>query len=258
MDHEERIRAAARKALAEKFSAEEDVNPNPGRAEAIYKEQEEMFSGGELFSDPFEETKEIVEEVNAEKEISQPAALDQQPVAKKDLNIEELKALKNEVIWQGHPSWRGMVGYLWKGILVWLIVSLILYGLIAAGVVSATIAVLLSVFLLTGVIIVARLIIKTTVYTITRSQVSERRGIINTVSEQARLEQITNIQIKRNFYDRLVGIGKVDIDTASDVANLQLAQSKGLSKAKNILDWWGVKNPYQIQAIIDDLRLEQL
>jgi uncharacterized membrane protein YdbT with pleckstrin-like domain len=253
MDSEERIRAAAKKALAEKFSVEEE-NPNPGRAEAIYKEQEEMFSGNDVFSDPFEETEEIVDQVNAEKETTR----QENQTSKKDIVSDEVKAFKNEVIWQGHPSWRGMVGYLWKGILVWLIVSLILYGLIAAGVVSATIAVLLSVFLLAGVIVVARLIIKTTVYTITRSQVSERRGIINTVSEQARLEQITNIQIKRNFYDRLVGIGKVDIDTASDVANLQLAQSKGLSKAKNILDWWGVKNPYQIQTIIDDLRLEQL
>jgi hypothetical protein len=256
MNNEEKIRAAARKALDEKFHQQ----PDYGRSEEIYKEQERMFSSEELFKDPFEETAAIVEEVNSEKELDQKNTPQKEvaPSQKRDLTPDELKALKNEIIWQGHPSWRGMAGYLWKGILVWFIISLILYGLIVIGAVSATVAVILSLFLLTGVIIVARLIIKTTVYTITRSHVSERRGIINTVSEQARLEQITNIQIKRNFYDRIVGIGKVDIDTASDVANLQLAHNQGISKAKNILDWWGVKNPYKIQAIIDDLRLEQI
>lgn len=229
----EEIRTAARQALSQKGIADED---RIGISEQIYKEQEEMFSRPDMF-----EEEDVAKEVVVEEEI-----VEQKPLAK-----------PGEVVWQGHPSWRGMAGHISKGLLVWLGISAIFFVLSKTGVVAPVLSVVVILVVFAGVIIATKLIIKTTVYTVTRVKVSERRGIINTVSEQAHISQITNIQITRNFYERMVGIGKVDIDTASDVANLALAQ-KGSSKAKNILDWWGVKDPYKIQAIIDDLREEQL
>jgi hypothetical protein len=79
-----------------------------------------------------------------------------------------------------------------------------------------------------------------TVYTLTRSRVLKKSGIINIRKEQARLEMVTNIIVDRSLSQRILGIGDLNIDTANDSAE--------------ILAWWGIKDPYKIEALIDGLR----
>lgn len=172
-------------------------------------------------------------------------------VIPEDLDFEEeskgpkpgSKEYANEVIWEAHPCWRGMIGWYVKAIGIVLAVSAIAYLAAAAEAIHVAFVPLILILALAIVFGLGKLIRSATVYTITRSQVSERTGIFNTRSEQARLERITNIKISRNIFERLVGIGKINIDTAND--------------KEDILDWWGIPKPYSIQAIIDDLRIEQ-
>lgn len=151
---------------------------------------------------------------------------------------------RDELIWQGHPSWKGMATWYFKYFLYILIAIAILFILQWAGAISF-IAFFLGSLLLIGFIWGwGQLVRKTTIYTITSQRISEKRGIINTVKEQAKMTKITNITVERKLVERLLGIGRINIDTAADHHN------------EDILQWWGIEDPYTVEGIIDGLRLE--
>lgn len=158
-------------------------------------------------------------------------------------------APRDELIWQGHPSWKGMAAWYFKYFLYLLGAIVVLFLLQFAGAISF-IAFFLGSLLMIGFLWGwGQLVRKTTIYTITRARVSEKRGILNTVKEQAPIHKITNITVERKLVERLMGIGRINIDTASD----HLARA---GEASDILAWWGLEDPYVIEGIIDGLRLE--
>ena len=148
----------------------------------------------------------------------------------------------DEVVWRDHPSWRGMIPWYLKWVAAALVVSLVLYGAKAAGVISGFLFFVGALAAFGAVLGVGHLKRTTTIYTITRSRVMEEWGILNKRREQARLEKITNITARRDLWERVLGIGRINIDTAND--------------REDILDWWGVRNPLAVEALIDELRLE--
>jgi uncharacterized membrane protein YdbT with pleckstrin-like domain len=115
------------------------------------------------------------------------------------------------VIFQGHPSWRAILGFYLKGILVAAIVG-VLFKLFGSS--SAT------VFLVVLIIVAATVLLGfvkrvATTYTITDRRLNIRRGIVSREVQETRLERVQNVNYKQSVYQRAMQIGDVDFDTAA-------------------------------------------
>jgi uncharacterized membrane protein YdbT with pleckstrin-like domain len=134
------------------------------------------------------------------------------------------------VIYQGHPSWRAIVGFYLKGTLV------------AAG--AAVLAVLLAsstgLALLTFAVIVAITILVgfikrvATVYTITDRRLNIKRGIVARNVQETRLQRVQNVNFNQGVYERIMQIGDVDFDTAgTDDSNFVFA---GVAQPEQVIE----------------------
>ena len=116
-----------------------------------------------------------------------------------------------QVIFQGHPSWRAILGFYLKGILVAAIVGVIA-KLFGAG--SATVFLVVLVLIALTVLIgfVKRV---ATTYTITDRRLNIKRGIVSREIQETRLERVQNVNYRQTVYQRMMQIGDVDFDTAA-------------------------------------------
>jgi len=115
-----------------------------------------------------------------------------------------------QIIFQGHPSWRAILGFYLKGVLV-----AIVLGIIAKLVSSTT-----SVFVVVLVVLAVTLLIGfikrwATTYSITSRRLNIKRGIISREVQETRLERVQNVNYNQSVYQRLMQIGDVDFDTAA-------------------------------------------
>jgi uncharacterized membrane protein YdbT with pleckstrin-like domain len=115
------------------------------------------------------------------------------------------------VIFQGHPSWRAIVGFYLKGILVAALAGVV-FKLFGAD--SGT------VFLVVLAIVAATVLVGffkrvSTTYTITDRRLNIRRGIVSREVQETRLERVQNVNYQQSIYQRLMQIGDVDFDTAA-------------------------------------------
>jgi uncharacterized membrane protein YdbT with pleckstrin-like domain len=115
------------------------------------------------------------------------------------------------VIFQGHPSWRAILGFYLEGILVAAIAGVIfkLFGA-SSGTVFLVVLAIVAVTVLVG--FVKRV---ATTYTITDRRLNIRRGIVSREVQETRLERVQNVNYKQSVYQRLMQIGDVDFDTAA-------------------------------------------
>jgi uncharacterized membrane protein YdbT with pleckstrin-like domain len=115
------------------------------------------------------------------------------------------------VIFQGHPSWRAILGFYLKGILVAAIAG-VLFKLFGAG--SGT--VFLVVLVAIGVTVLAGFVKRVaTTYTITDRRLNIKRGIVSREVQETRLERVQNVNYSQSVYQRVMQIGDVDFDTAA-------------------------------------------
>ena len=115
------------------------------------------------------------------------------------------------VIFEGHPSWRAILGFYLKGIIVAAIL-----GAIAklAGAGSGT--VFLIVLLVIGLTVLIGFIKRVaTTYTITTRRLNIKRGIVSREIQETRLERVQNVNYRQSVYQRIMQIGDVDFDTAA-------------------------------------------
>ena len=125
-----------------------------------------------------------------------------------------------KVIFEGHPSWRAILGFYLKGLLVAVVVGVI------AKLVSDSGATVFGVVLVVIVITVLVGFIKrvATTYTITDRRLNIKRGIISREIQETRLERVQNVNYQQSVYQRMMQIGDVDFDTAgSDDYNFVFA-----------------------------------
>jgi uncharacterized membrane protein YdbT with pleckstrin-like domain len=116
-----------------------------------------------------------------------------------------------QVIFQGHPSWRAILGFYLKGILIAAIVGVIAKLFDAgSGTVFLIVLVLVALTVLIG--FVKRV---ATTYTITDRRLNIKRGIISREIQETRLERVQNVNYRQSVYQRLMQIGDVDFDTAA-------------------------------------------
>lgn len=115
-----------------------------------------------------------------------------------------------KIIFQGHPSWRAILGFYLKGVAI-----AIVLGIIAKLVSSTT-----SVFVVVLVVLALTLAIGflkrwATTYTITTRRLNIRRGIVSREIQETRLERVQDVNYSQSVYQRLMQIGDVDFNTAA-------------------------------------------
>jgi uncharacterized membrane protein YdbT with pleckstrin-like domain len=116
-----------------------------------------------------------------------------------------------QVIFQGHPSWRAILGFYIKGVLIAAIVGAVA-KLLGAG--SAT--VFLIVLVAIGITVLAGFVKRVaTTYTITSRRLNIKRGIVSREIQETRLERVQNVNYRQSVYQRIMQIGDVDFDTAA-------------------------------------------
>ena len=121
------------------------------------------------------------------------------------------------IIFEGHPSWRSILGYYLKGVAI----------AAAAGVVTALITrvtgddvnsglVFLVVLAIIALTVLAGFIKRVaTTYTITDRRLNIKRGIVSREIQETRLERVQNVNYRQSVFQRMVQIGDVDFDTAA-------------------------------------------
>ena len=115
-----------------------------------------------------------------------------------------------QVIFEGHPSWRAILGFYLKGILVAALAGVVASFFVSNGTVFLIVLAIIFITVLAG--FVKRV---ATTYTITDRRLNIRRGIISREVQETRLERVQNVNYKQSVYQRLMQIGDVDFDTAA-------------------------------------------
>jgi uncharacterized membrane protein YdbT with pleckstrin-like domain len=121
------------------------------------------------------------------------------------------------VIFEGHPSWRSILGFYIKGVLIVALAAAIAAGVTAAtgdGVSAPWVAVAAVVALLL-VLVGGYLRRIATTYTITTQRLVIRRGILSRAEQHSRVDRIQNVTTNQSALQRLLRVGTVEFDTAA-------------------------------------------
>jgi uncharacterized membrane protein YdbT with pleckstrin-like domain len=113
------------------------------------------------------------------------------------------------VIYQGHPSWRAILGFYLAGIAIAIGIGVIVKLIEDTGLGILVAAVLIGITIVAG--LVKRI---ATVYTITDRRLNIKRGIIARKVQETRLQRVQNVNFTQSVYERMMQIGNVDFDTA--------------------------------------------
>jgi uncharacterized membrane protein YdbT with pleckstrin-like domain len=116
-----------------------------------------------------------------------------------------------QLIFQGHPSWRAILGFYLKGILIAAVV-----GVIAKLADAGSGTVFLIVLVIIGLTVLIGFVKRVaTTYTITSRRLNIKRGIVSREVQETRLERVQNVNYRQSVYQRVMQIGDVDFDTAA-------------------------------------------
>ena len=122
-----------------------------------------------------------------------------------------------QVLYEGHPSWRAILDFYIKGILATaLICLLVAVGTNIFG--DDTDSGLVTIIALVGVAvtILAGFIKRVaTSYTITTRRLHIKRGIVSRTIQETRLERVQNVNYNQSILQRMLQVGDVDFDTAA-------------------------------------------
>ncbi|MDX6594640.1 MAG: hypothetical protein QOI72_22, partial [Solirubrobacterales bacterium] len=93
-----------------------------------------------------------------------------------------------QVIFEGHPSWRAILGFYLKGILVAVVLGVIAKLVAGNGTAFLVILVVIAITVVIG--FVKRV---ATTYTITNRRLNIKRGIVSREIQETRLERVQNV-----------------------------------------------------------------
>jgi uncharacterized membrane protein YdbT with pleckstrin-like domain len=115
------------------------------------------------------------------------------------------------VIYEGHPSWRAILDFYLKGILLTAVICAIFQFITDETGITTLIAIVgVSITILVGFI--KRV---ATSYTITDRRLHIKRGIVSRTIQETRLERVQNVNFTQGVFQRILQIGDVDFDTAA-------------------------------------------
>lgn len=122
-----------------------------------------------------------------------------------------------QVLYEGHPSWRAILDFYLKGILATALIALVVAlvtgigdGGPDSGLVTIIALVGVAVTILVG--FVKRV---ATSYTITNRRLHIKRGIVSRTIQETRLERVQNVNYHQTVVQRVLQVGDVDFDTAA-------------------------------------------
>jgi uncharacterized membrane protein YdbT with pleckstrin-like domain len=113
------------------------------------------------------------------------------------------------VIYQGHPSWRAILGFYLKGIAVAVAIGIVAMLIDSTGLGLLAAAVIVAITILAGFI--KRV---ATVYTITDRRLNIKVGIVARKVQETRLQRVQNVNYNQGVYERIMQIGDVEFTTA--------------------------------------------
>ncbi|HEX6458161.1 MAG TPA: PH domain-containing protein [Thermoleophilaceae bacterium] len=142
-----------------------------------------------------------------------------------------------QVIYEGHPSWRSTIAFYLQGLLVAVVVGVIVWFAASNAAGVATFVVILAIVVLVGFI--RRFFI---VYTITTQRLRIQRGIIARRVQQTQIERVQNVNTNQRVIQRLLQVGTVDFDTAGS--------------GDSDFSFIGVNDPEDVVAAVDRARAE--
>jgi uncharacterized membrane protein YdbT with pleckstrin-like domain len=148
-----------------------------------------------------------------------------------------------KVVFEGHPSWRSIMSFYIKGLLVAAVA-----GGIAALVteigddVDWAVVGLVAVVVFLAVVVIGFIRRITTTYTITNQRLHIRTGILTKHVQQTKLERVQNVNTHQTLVDRLLRVGLVDFDTAGT--------------DDSDFTFHGVNNPLAVVAAVDRAQRE--
>jgi uncharacterized membrane protein YdbT with pleckstrin-like domain len=114
-----------------------------------------------------------------------------------------------EIVFDGHPSWRSTLGFYLAGIVAVAVVVAIALLVQGAGLAVLAGAVALGVLLLAGLAKRA-----STRYVITTERLHIRRGLLARHVQQTSIDRVQNVNTSQSLLERVVQVGTVDFDTA--------------------------------------------
>jgi uncharacterized membrane protein YdbT with pleckstrin-like domain len=137
-----------------------------------------------------------------------------------------------EIVFEGHPSWRGILSFYLRGLAVALVVGAILWFAVSHAVGVVAFAVIMGLAVLAGLI--KRV---ATRYVISTERLNIRTGILSKHVQQTSIDRVQNVNTKQTPMDRILRVGSVDFDTAgTDDSDFTFR---------------GVSNPEAIVAAVD-------
>jgi uncharacterized membrane protein YdbT with pleckstrin-like domain len=139
-----------------------------------------------------------------------------------------------QIIFQGHPSWRSIMAFYLKGLLIGVIIAVIA-ALLGDGFILPFVIVLAALAVAVVIGFIRRM---ATVYTITNRRLNIKRGIFARDIQETRLERVQNVNFSQTVFQRLLQVGDVDFDTAA-------------SDADNLFVFNGVANPQDVVTQVD-------
>ena len=137
-----------------------------------------------------------------------------------------------DVVFEGHPSWRALL-------------SFYIYGTIGCAVVGVIVALAVDIALgaAVGVVLIALVIVAGVVkrwatdYMVSNQRLYIRRGILSKHVQQTRVDRIQNVNTDQRIRDRLLRVGTVDFDTAgTDDSDFKFV---------------GISNPVKVAQAVD-------
>jgi uncharacterized membrane protein YdbT with pleckstrin-like domain len=138
-----------------------------------------------------------------------------------------------QVVWSGRPSWRGRISIVAPGILV---TAAVVAVLVWADV-SRTTVVIIGLVLVAVTVVWALLETLRWKYTITDRRVFVRHGLVSINEQTARLERVQDLTLHQTLFDRLFGVGTLQIDTAgSEGGPLEFKALTEPTRVREILD----------------------
>jgi uncharacterized membrane protein YdbT with pleckstrin-like domain len=142
------------------------------------------------------------------------------------------------VIYEGHPSWRSTFGFYLMGLL--LVAAAVAIGVVAdqTGIGLGAGGAILVIVLLVGWL---RRI--TTRYLITSRRLQIRRGILSKNVEETRVDRVVDVTVRQSVFDRVLQIGAVDFDNAS-------------AQQGDLFRFTGVASPERVVRAIDRVHEE--
>ena len=115
-----------------------------------------------------------------------------------------------QIIFEGHPSWRAILGFYLKGVAIAIVLGII------AKLVTSTASVFIVVLVVLALTVLVGFIKRwATTYTITTRRLNIKPRIVSREIQETRLERVQNVNTSQTAYQRIMQIGDVDFDTAS-------------------------------------------